>query len=319
MWSVDGLQAYGKKNGFLYEISKNRVLYLMALPGIIVTLFMSYIPMSGIILAFKNFRYDLGIFGSEWAANYGFDNFRFFFISGTGLRVTMNTIFYNVLNITVSQVLSITVALLLGEITRKWFKKMSQSIIFLPYFVSWTIVGAFVYNIFDPKKGWFNSMVEALGGQPIDMYSIPWAWIIIICFFNTWKWVGYGSVIYIAAIAGIDVQCFEAADMDGATVWQKMRYITLPGIKHTIVIILLLSLGRILRGDFQMFYQIVGNNGQLFNATDVIDTFVFRSLINSGDLGMTAAAAFYQSFFCFIIIVSVNALIKRSDPDYALF
>jgi putative aldouronate transport system permease protein len=231
----------------------------------------------------------------------------------------VNTILYNLLNLAVSQGLSILVALLLCEVKRKWFKKIAQSVVFLPYFISWTVVGAFVYNTFDPRKGWFNPMLSAIGLGPVDMYLIPWAWVLVICFFNAWKWVGYGSVIYIAAIAGIDVQCYEAADLDGATITQKMRYITLPGIKNTIVIILLLNLGRILRGDFQMFYQIIGNNGQLFRMTDVIDTFVFRSLINSGDLAMTAAAAFYQSFFCFIIITTVNALIKRYEPDYALF
>ncbi|MDR1542461.1 MAG: ABC transporter permease subunit [Clostridiales bacterium] len=285
----------------------------------LVTFLMSYIPMSGIILAFKNYRYDMGIFGSPWAANFGFDNFRFFFISGSGFRVSVNTILYNLLNTAVSQVLSITVALLLCEMKKKWFKRVSQSVIFLPYFISWTIVGAFVYNMFDSRKGWFNHMLTALGGEPVDMYLIPWVWVIVICFFNAWKWVGYGSVIYIAAIMGIDVECYEAANLDGASVTQKIRYITLPGIKNTIVIILLLNLGRILRGDFQMFYQIIGNNGQLFRMTDVIDTFVFRSLINSADLSMTAAAAFYQSFFCFIIIVTVNSLIKRFEPDYALF
>jgi putative aldouronate transport system permease protein len=304
---------------FLKEIGKNKTLYLMAAPGMAVTLLMSYIPMSGIVLAFKNYRYDLGILGSPWAANFGFDNFRFFFISGTGFRVTMNTILYNLMNMAATQTLAITVALLLCEARRKWFKKIAQSVIFLPYFISWTVVGAFVYNIFDSKKGWFNQMVTALGGAPVDIYLIPWAWVLIICFFNAWKWVGYGSVIYIAAIAGIDTECYEAADLDGATASQKIRYITLPGIKSTVVIILLLNLGRILRGDFQMFYQIIGNNGQLFRTTDVIDTFVFRSLINSGDMAMTAAAAFYQSFFCFAIISTVNALIKRFEPDYALF
>ena len=313
------MKEFDRKNKFLHEMNKNKVLYLMALPGMAVTLLMSYIPMSGLILAFKNFRYDAGIFGSPWAANYGFDNFRFFFISGTGMRVTVNTILYNLLNITISQFLSIAVALLLCEITKKGFKKVSQSVIFLPYFISWTVVGAFIYNMFDSRKGWFNHMLTTLGAEPIDMYLIPWVWVFIICFFNSWKWVGYGSVIYIAAISGIDVQCYEAAALDGATVWQKMRYITLPGIKNTIVIVLLLNLGRIMRGDFQMFYQIIGNNGQLFKTTDVIDTFVFRSLINSGDLGMTAAAAFYQSFFCFIIIITVNSLIKRYEPEYALF
>lgn len=307
------------KSRFIHEIKEKRTLYLMALPAIIIVFMMSYVPMAGIVLAFKNYRYDMGIFGSDWASNFGFGNFRYFFLSGTGWQVTKNTVLYNLLNLFTSQAIAICIALLLSEISGKVYKKISQSVIFLPYFISWVIVGAFIYNIFDFDKGELNTLLKAINLQPINMYSLPWAWVIVICVFNSWKWVGYGSVIYIAAIAGVDVECFEAADLDGANVWKKIRYITLPGIMNTIVIIFLLNIGRILRGDFQMFYQIIGNNGQLFSATDVIDTFVFRSLINSGDLGMPAAASFYQSVFCFVTIMIVNALIKRYDSDYALF
>lgn len=307
------------KSGFLNEIKSKRTLYLMALPAMLIVFLMSYVPMSGIVLAFKNYRYDAGIFGSDWASNFGLGNFRYFFISGTGWQVTKNTIFYNLLDLFTSQAIAIGIALLLSEMSGKFYKKVSQSVIFLPYFISWVIVGAFIYNIFDFEKGQMNTFLKLINLQPVNMYSIPWAWIIVICVFNSWKWVGYGSVIYIAAIAGIDMECFEAADLDGANIWQRIRYITLPGIMNTVVIIFLLNIGRILRGDFQMFYQIIGNNGQLFSATDVIDTFVFRSLINSGDLGMPAAASFYQSVFCFITILVVNSLIKRYDNDYALF
>jgi putative aldouronate transport system permease protein len=306
----------GVLKSFLHEVKKNKVLFLMALPAIVIVFFVSYIPIAGIVLAFKNYQFNLGIFGSPWS---GFDNFKFFFISGTGLLVTRNTILYNLMDLITSQVIAIGIAIIFSEMTVKYYKKITQSIIFLPYFISWIIVGAFVYNIFDYQKGALNGLIKLMGFHAINLYAIPWAWIIIICLFNSWKWVGYNSIIYIAAIAGVDVECFEAASLDGASVFQKIRYITLPGIMNTIIIIFLLNIGRILRGDFQMFYQIVGNNGQLFNATDVIDTYVFRSLINSGDIGMTAAASFYQSFFCFIIIMAVNAVIKRINKDYALF
>ncbi len=187
------------------------------------------------------------------------------------------------------------------------------------YFISWIIVGVFAYNIFNYESGLLNGALKALGAKPVNVYAEPSLWWLIIPSYNAWKWVGYTSVIYIAAITGIDPECYESADIDGANIFQKTFYITLPSIRTTIIIMLLLSIGRILRGDFQMFYQLVGNNGQLFSATDVIDTFVFRSLVTGGDLSMSSAATFYQSVLCFLIIVLVNGVVRRVDPDSALF
>ena len=164
-----------------------------------------------------------------------------------------------------------------------------------------------------------NGWLVSLGMEKVNVYSMPWVWPIIICCFNAWKWCGYNSIIYIAAITGIDGECYEAAQIDGANIFQRIWYITLPCIKPTVITMLLLQVGRILRGDFEMFYQIVGNNGQLYNATDVIDTYVFRSLMQNSNLGMTAAATFYQSILCFIIIMLVNTVVKKIDEDYALF
>lgn len=302
--------------GFFFELKRNRTLFLMVLPACLITILFSYIPMSGVILAFKNYRFDKGIFGSPWA---GWDNFKYFFNSGTGLQVTKNTVLFNLFNLITSQSLAILVAIVITELKGKYFKKISQSVIFLPYFISWIIVGAFVYNIFNYETGTLNTILKSLHLSPINLYDKPIAWIFIIAFFNSWKWVGYTSVIYIAAITSIDGECYEAADIDGANIFQKIKSITIPSIVPTIIIMVLLNVGRILRGDFQMFYQIIGNNGQLFNATDVIDTFVFRSLINSGDIGMTAAATFYQSFLCLIIILIVNKVVKTIEQDYALF
>jgi ABC-type polysaccharide transport system, permease component len=304
------------KEGFLYELKKNKTLFFMALPAVIITVIFAYVPMVGLILAFKNYRFDMGIFGSPWA---GLENFKYFFVSGTGLLVTKNTILYNLFNLATSQILAMLIAILLSEMKGKYFKKISQSVIFLPYFISWIIVGAFVYNIFNFETGSLNTLLKSMHFSPVNMYDKPTAWVFIIAFFNSWKWVGYNSVIYIAAITSIDAECYEAADIDGANIIQKIKSITIPSIIPTVIIILLLNVGRILRGDFQMFYQIVGNNGQLFNATDVIDTFVFRSLINSGDIGMTTAATFYQSILCFIIIMIVNKIVKMVEKDYALF
>lgn len=303
-------------NSFAAEFKKNKALFAMAAPAVIFMLVFSYLPMSGLVVAFKNYRYDLGIFGSEWN---GFANFAYLFQSGTGWLITRNTILYNLLNLITSQLLAVVIAIFITEIKNKVFKKVTQSLIFLPYFISWVIVGVFIYNIFNYETGILNSVLTSLGMDTINAYNMPGLWPWIICLFNSWKWCGYNSVIYIAAITGVDTEIYEAGAIDGATIFQRIRYLTIPSIKPTVITMLLLQVGRILRGDFEMFYQIVGNNGQLYNMTDVIDTYVFRSLLQNSNIGMTAAAALYQSSLCFIIIMVVNTVVKRIDEDYALF
>lgn len=297
---------------FMEEVKKNKALFVMAAPAVLLVLVMQYLPMSGLVLAFKNYRYDMGVFGSDWN---GLANFSYLFSSGTGWLITRNTILYNLLNLITSQMLAVLIAIFITEMNGKIFKKVSQSVIFLPYFISWVIVGVFVYNIFNYETGLMNGLLTSVGFEAVNMYDKPGAWPAIICIFNSWKWCGYNSVIYIAAITGVDSEIYEAASIDGATIFQRIRAITLPSIKPTIITMLLLQVGRILRGDFEMFYQIVGNNGQLYNATDVIDTYVFRSLMQNSNIGMTAAASFYQSALCFIIIMVVNAVVKRIDAD----
>lgn len=305
-----------KRHGFFHELKKNRALFLMALPAMVLVLVMSYLPMSGLVVAFKNYRFNLGVFGSDWC---GFENFRYLFVSGTGWNITRNTMVYNLLNLVTSQGLAILVAIIISELSGKVFKRVTQSVIFLPYFISWIIVGTFVFNIFNYESGVLNNARAALGMEPVNVYSMPGIWPWIICAFNAWKWVGYNSIIYIAAITNIDAECYEASDIDGANIFQKIWYITLPSMKPTIITMVLLQVGRILRGDFEMFYQIVGNNGQLFDKTDVIDTYVFRSLLMNSNLGMTAAATLYQSVLCFVIIIVVNQIVKKIEADYALF
>lgn len=304
------------KHGFLAELKKNKALFVMIAPATIFTIVMMYLPMSGLVMAFKNYRYDLGVFGSEWN---GLTNFRFLFASGTGWLITKNTILYNLLNLITSQLLSVVLAVFITEINNKIFKKVTQSIIFLPYFISWVIVGVFIFNIFNYETGLLNGLLGVFGIDPVNVYGMPGIWPFIICLFNAWKWCGYNSVIYIAAITAVDQEIYEAAGIDGANIFQRIWYVTLPSIKPTIITMLLLQIGRILRGDFEMFYQIVGNNGQLYNATDVIDTYVFRSLMAGSSLGQTAAASLYQSVVCFVIILIVNTIVKRIDADYALF
>ncbi len=305
-----------KRHGFFRELKKNRALFLMAFPAMALVFVMSYLPMSGLVVAFKSYRFDRGVFGSDWC---GFENFRYLFVSGTGWNITRNTMVYNLINLVTSQGLAIIVAIIISELSGKVFKRFTQSVIFLPYFISWIIVGTFVFNIFNYESGVLNNVRTALGMEPVNVYSMPGLWPWIICAFNAWKWVGYNSIIYIAAITNIDAECYEASDIDGANIFQKIWYITLPSMKPTIITMVLLQVGRILRGDFEMFYQIVGNNGQLFDKTDVIDTYVFRSLLTNSNIGMTAAATLYQSVLCFVIIMVVNQIVKKVEADYALF
>lgn len=305
-----------KENGFLAEFKKNKALFAMAAPAIILVLVMQYLPMSGLVLAFKSYRYDLGVFGSPFN---GIENFRYLFSSGTGWLITKNTILYNLLNLITSQLIAVIIAIFISEIHRKKFKKLTQTLILMPYFISWVVVGVFVFSLFNYETGMINGAIAALGGEKINFYMKPEAWPVIICLFNAWKWTGYNSVIYIAAITGVDGEINEAAAIDGATIFQRIRYITLPSIRPTLITMILLQVGRILRGDFEMFYQIVGSNGQLYNMTDVIDTYVFRSLLNNPDIGMTAAATLYQSVLCFAIIMIVNTVVKHIDEEYALF
>lgn len=302
--------------GFLFELKKNKTMFVMLTPATIFFLIFSYLPMFGVIVAFKYFEYDKGILFSPWV---GFKNFEFFFHSGQAWLLTKNTILYNLAFISFGAVFQIAIAIIFSEIKGKIFKKFTHSAMFLPYFISWVVVGSFVYNIFNYEYGSFNSLLKFFNLQPVDIYSTPHLWKYIIVGFYLWKFVGYGSIIYLAAIMGINYELYESADLDGASIFQKIRYITLPMIKITVIIMVLLQIGGILRGNFEMFYQLVGNNGLLFNATDVIDTFVFRALSQANELGLPAAAGLYQQSLGFIIIMTLNFIVKKVNEDYALF
>lgn len=305
---------FGK--GLLSELRRNKVKFLMITPAVLFFFVMAYLPMAGIIIAFKQYNYTGGIFGSPWV---GLENFRYFWESGQLLHVTRNTILYNTVFIIMNNLLEIFIAIVLAEMAGKYLRKFLQSAIFLPYFISWVVVGAFVYNLFNYEYGSVNTLLKAIGMDPIDVYSNPTAWVYILIFFSAWKAVGYGTVFYLAAIMNIDQETYEAAEIDGANVFQRIRMITIPALVPTIIILLLLSIGNIVRGDFQMFYQIVGDNGLVFDQTDVIDTFVVRSLLTIQEFGMSSAAGVYQSVLSFIIIISVNYIVRKVEKDYALF
>ncbi|BCG57192.1 ABC transporter permease [Paenibacillus sp. URB8-2] len=304
------------RQGFWGELKKYRTLLLMLTPAVLFFILFAYIPMAGIVLAFKKYSYDGGIFGSSWN---GIDNFRFFFDSGDAWRVTRNTALYNIAFIIVNNVLQIFAGILLFEVAGKWFRKITQTLMFLPYFISWVVVGAIAYNLFNFDVGTVNSLLVSLGFEKSDIYNTPAYWPFILVIVSAWKALGYGSVMYLAAITSIDTEMYEAAQIDGANIFQRIFRITIPNLMPTVIILVLLAVGNIFRGDFGMFYNMVGNNGLLFSSTDVIDTYVFRSLITSNDIGMSAAAGFFQSVLGFVTIMLANFAVRKYDKDYALF
>lgn len=305
-----------KKRGFVYEIVKNRVLYVMFMPVGLYFLVLAYLPMPGIIIAFKEYSYDGGIFGSKWN---GMKNFDYFFQSGKLWLVTKNTLLYNLVFLTASTVLAMIVAILIAEMAGKWFKKTAQTFMFLPYFISWVTVSAFFYNIFNYDYGALNGWLTTLGSEKIDIYSNPGIWLLLLPIFYVWKGIGFSSVLYLAAIMGTDQESYESAKIDGANLFQRIWHITLPLLRPTIITLVLLGLSRIMRGEFDMFYQLIGDNGLLADKTDIIDTFVFRTLIFANDFGMSSAGGVYQSVLSFFIIYTVNWLVKRWNRDYALY
>lgn len=310
MNNKSGIQA------FLKKLYKYRFYLLMLAPAIIYTLVFAYYPMTGIVMAFKKYNYSGGIWGSPWN---GLKNFEFFFKSGQAGLVTRNTVLYNIAFILVGTITQIAVAVFLTEIHGKRFKKVTQSMMFLPYFISWVIVGVMAFNIFSSDYGFMNRIIAFFGGDKVPFYTKPELWPFILLFFNVWKGVGYGSVMYLAAIMGIDTSIYEAAAIDGANVFQRIFKVTIPSIMPTMIILLLMSVGGIFKGNFDMFYNLVGNNGLLYNYTDVIDTLTMRALISSNDFGMSAAMGLYQSVLCFITVIIANKLVSLYDKDYTLF
>lgn len=288
----------------------------MVLPPTVFFLIFSYLPMAGMVVAFKKFNYTDGLFRSPWC---GFENFKFFFIGGKALKVMFNTVAYNFAFIVTGLVVQVAAAIFLSEIGSRYFKKITQSMMFLPYFLSWVVVGAFIYNIFNYEYGSLNTLLKSLNMEPVNVYEQIWLWKFILVACNTWKWTGYGSLIYLAAIMGIDNQLFEAAEIDGASKFHKIRHITIPMITPQIIVLTIMAVGRIFRGDFGMFYQVTGNNPLLFSTTDVIDTYVFRALLDLQDFGMASAAGMLQSVLCFFFLLFTNAIVRKVDKSYALF
>ncbi|WP_342774621.1 ABC transporter permease [Paenibacillus piri] len=298
------------------ELSRNKYLYIMALPGIAFLITFAYLPMFGHLLAFKRYQLAKGVFGSPWV---GFDNFKFFFSGGLWLQVTYNTIFLNGLFITLGLGMAIIVAILLNEIRLKLFKRLFQSIIFLPYFISWVAVSLMVNVFLNSTDGFINRTLEDLGLPTYSWYSEPGVWPAILTLVYVWKFTGYKAVIFLAAIAGISEEYYESARLDGASRLQLIWHITLPQIQPVIIVLSLLAIGRIFYGDFGMIYGIIGDNGMLLPTTDVIDTYSFRALRQMGNFGMASAVVLYQSFMGLLTILLFNWIVRRTDPDSKLF
>ncbi|CAN7351124.1 MULTISPECIES: ABC transporter permease [unclassified Paenibacillus] len=305
-----------RKKGFFYELNKNKLLFLMIAPTLIFFFINSYVPMVGIYFAFTRFDFNGGLFGSPFV---GLANFEFLWKSGVLWTLTRNTVAYNLAFIVFLNATAIFCAILLSEMTGKFFKKLTQSVMFLPYFISFVLLNAIAYNMFNYDTGFVNTTLKSWGSNPVDIYNTPSSWVFLLIMFYVWKNVGYTMVIYLATITGISDEYYEAATIDGANIFQRIWYITIPMLKPTFIILLLFALGSIMKGQFDLFYQLIGNNGILYNATDILDTYVFRSLKVTFDIGMATSAGLFQSIFGFVLIMTVNYLIKKSNDEYALF
>ncbi|AIQ28574.1 MULTISPECIES: ABC transporter permease [Paenibacillus] len=302
---------------FRKSLRKDSSLYLLALPGIIILILFAYLPMSGLILVFKNYNFNDGIFGSPWA---GFSNFEFFFSSmEDALRATRNTVMLNALYMLTGTFFSVAIAIILNELRSKWFIKITQSVMFFPYFISWIIIGAILFSLLDYDKGILNQLLQSLGLSQMDWYSSPWLFVVILVLANIWKSAGYGAIIYYAVLQGVDTSYYEAARIDGASRWQIITKITIPMLIPSIILMTLLGIGGMLKGDLSMIMGVTFLNPLLLPTTDIIDVYVYRTAIRSGEFGFASAITLYQSVFGFILVLVANKLAGWYDKDSKLF
>lgn len=290
-------------------------IYLLMLPGLAYLFINNYMPLPGLVVAFKKYSAAKGIFGSSWV---GFKNFEYLFTTSDAWTITRNTIGYNIAFILLNTVLAIVVAIILSELTGK-IKKFYQSAILLPNLISTVIIGYLVFAFFSVEDGFVNNTIlSALGVDPVNWYSEPGYWPYIIIFVNAWKTVGYNCIIYLATLMGIDKSYYESAKIDGATKWKQIRYITLPLLKPTVIMLTLMAVGRMFYSDFGLFYQVPMNQGALYSTTNTIDTYVYRGLLQMGNISMSAAAGVYQSIVGFILVLGANLLVRKIDKENAL-
>ena len=272
-------------------------------------------PIAGLVIAFKKVDFRQGIWGSPWC---GINNFKYLFATKDAWIITRNTIAYNVIFIVISLIFSIALAIFLSEITNKKVRSIHQGCVLIPYVISYVVVSYLVYA-FLGSNGLINKgILQPAGDNPVNWYLEAKYWPFILILVNTWKSAGYASVIYLATILGFDESVYEAARLDGAGAWQKIKYITIPLLKPTIITLTMLNVGRIFYSDFGLFYQVPQNSGAILNVTNVLDTYVYRGLLERGDIGMSSAAGLYQSIVGFAIIMIANAIVRKVSPDDAI-
>lgn len=308
--------------GIIKELRRNGPMYLMLLPGLVLMFLMNYLPMGGILIAFKNFNYSGGTFiknflASPWS---GMANFDFFLKTMDAWIITRNTILYNLAFIITGTIASLFFAIAFNELRNKRASKIYQSVILLPYFLSWIAVSYLLFGFLSVDKGIINRIIlEPLGMTGVEWYSEPIYWPFIIVLANLFRYAGYTSIIYLAAIIGIDNEYYEAASIDGASKWQQIRHITIPSLYTVITLLVLLAIGRMFFSDFGLFYQLPLESGALFPTTNVLETYVYRSLIRIGDIGMSSAASTYQAVIGFILVLGSNLIVRKIDKEKALF
>lgn len=307
---------YTVKGSLRKKLWNSKTLLLMCLPAVIYFIAFSYAPLPGIYVAFVDYNYRKGIFGSPFV---GLKNFEFVANSGKLWMLTKNTILFNLAFIVLDNLLAVVVAILLKEIQSKAFRKVSQTMMFLPYFISQVLVGLLVYSLLNSDTGLLNVILTKLNMQPLRLYKNGDPWPLIIILVHLWQKTGYNSVVYFAAIMGIDNAVIEASMIDGANGWQKIRYIILPSLRPTIVILLLFALGGIVKGDFGLFWNLVGRNPILYQKVDIIEMFVYRATISDFNFSTASAVGLYQSLIGFILVMTVNGIVKKIEPDYSLF
>lgn len=301
----------------LLKIKRYLPLYLMFLPGAAYLFINNYIPMGGLVVAFKKYNVRKGISGSPWCS---FKNFEFLFNTPDAWVITRNTILYNTIFIIINMVLGIIFAIFICDTVNKKLQKTYQSAILFPFLMSAVIIGYIVYAFLSQSTGIVNNTIlTALGKNAINWYSEAKYWPFILVFVNTWKGIGYGCLIFVSGINGIDPSFYEAAELDGATKWQQIKKITLPSLTPIVITLTLLSVGRIFYSDFGLFYQVPRNSGMIYSTTNVIDTYVYRGLMLQSNVGMSAAAGFYQSVVGFILVLVANLVVRKASKENALF
>ena len=292
-------------------------LYLMFVPGVVYLFINCYIPMFGIQIAFRQYNARDGIYGSPWC---GFQNFEFLFRTNDAFVMIRNTLLYNLVFIALGTVLAVSVAIVLNEIRNARAKQLYQTVILIPYLISMVIVSYLAFAFLSSSNGYINnSLLAAFGVDPVDWYNTPKYWPVILVIINVWKNLGYNMILYYATLCGIDHTLYEAAVVDGANRWQQIRNVTLPGLKSTIIILTLMALGGIFRSDFGLFYQVPQNSGPLIGVTQTIDTYVYRGLMQTNNIGMSSAAGVYQSIVGFILVVTANFIVRKVDDESSLF